>query len=66
MEWTTYFACGCEIIRRDDGALISAIPCERHQAIGQGQTLADALEKPHIAVEVNEKLSVKSLFGGKP
>lgn len=64
MSWTTSFACGCEIIRRDDGALISAVPCEQHMPM-QGQDLADALEKPHISVEVREKLNVKSLFGGK-
>lgn len=61
----TRFACGCVITRDTEGTLVSAIPCERHRSIGQGQPLADALELPHIAVEVKEKLNVKSLFGGK-
>lgn len=61
----TLFACGCAITRDVEGALVSAMPCETHAAIGQGQALADALEQPHIAVEVKEKLNVKSVFGGR-
>ena len=59
----TKFACGCVIIRRDDGALISATPCERHAPIGQGQPLADALELPHINVAVKDAIDVKGIFG---
>ena len=59
----TVFACGCVIVRNDDGALVSATPCELHAPIGQGQVLADALELPHLSVAVNDNLDVKSIFG---
>ena len=61
----TRFVCGCTIVRRDDGALVSATPCETHQPIGQGQPLVDALELPHISVVVKDAVDVKSIFGEK-